>query len=102
MTAKQQFTWANAQMQRYNFLLPLTNYEMFYNLANKVLHNSLFSNSLNVCAIVDTLINIERRVFHKSFLLNGLVNFLIANSDGHTVQHLMFTALLSTLLNKYY
>jgi hypothetical protein len=94
--------WAEAQMRRYNLFVPLTNHRMFYTLADKLMRNSLVSNGANVCAIVDTLIGIERCVFNKSFLLNGIMNFLIANSDGETVQHKMFTTLLSTLLNKYY
>ncbi|ANF29767.1 ORF-119 [Catopsilia pomona nucleopolyhedrovirus] len=81
------------------------NYDVFYKLANAFMRSSLFCKNFNimyVCNIVDMLVNLERSLFGKSLLLNGLINFLIANSDGNTLQHKMLANVLSVMLTKYY
>ncbi|AGA16174.1 hypothetical protein [Thysanoplusia orichalcea nucleopolyhedrovirus] len=81
------------------------NHDKFYEYAIAFVNTSVFKNNLsliNVCNVMDLLINFERNMFGKSLLLNGLVNFCITNSDGATVQHKMLTSVLSFLLSKYY
>lgn len=57
---------------------------------------------MTACNLINSLINFELNMFGKSLLLNGFVNFCIANSDGVTIQHKMLTNVLSFLLEKYY
>ncbi|AGR57171.1 hypothetical protein [Choristoneura rosaceana nucleopolyhedrovirus] len=50
----------------------------------------------------DLVVAFERNVFKKSLVLNGLVNFCIANGDGFTVQHQLLNQMLEVLMEKYY
>ncbi|ABF50359.1 unknown [Antheraea pernyi nucleopolyhedrovirus] len=50
----------------------------------------------------DTIVALERSVFNRSLVLNGLINFCIANGDGVTVQHQLLNQMLGVLLDKYY
>ncbi|QCF61030.1 ac19 [Troides aeacus nucleopolyhedrovirus] len=81
------------------------NHSSFYEYAIAFVSTLLFKNNLNLmnaCNLINLLINFELNMFGKSLLLNGFVNFCIANSDGITIQHKMVTNVLSFLLEKYY
>ncbi|UZE89799.1 hypothetical protein [Parapoynx stagnalis nucleopolyhedrovirus] len=87
------------------FLLKLDKYNIFYKLANKFLHtNLLYENNTvtSLCMMIDVLVQFERNMFGKSLLLNGLMNFLLINSDGNTIQHILLQNLLGLMLTKYY
>ncbi|QDL57073.1 hypothetical protein QKQ66_gp138 [Dione juno nucleopolyhedrovirus] len=52
--------------------------------------------------LFDMIVAVERNVYGKSLVLNGLVNFCIAHGDGHSAQHQLFNRVLGTLIEKYY
>jgi hypothetical protein len=87
------------------FLFVSNNYNIFYKLAYKFAHANLLCENYtfsSLCTIIDALVNFERVMFGKSLLLNGLMNFLLLNSDGSTLQHILLQNILGQLLNKYY
>lgn len=52
--------------------------------------------------LFDLIITTERNVFKKSLVLNGIVNFCIANGDGFTLRHHLCNQMLGVLIEKYY
>ncbi|AAQ91753.1 unknown [Choristoneura fumiferana DEF multiple nucleopolyhedrovirus] len=52
--------------------------------------------------LFDFIVTLERNVFNKSLVLNGLVNFCIVHGDGYTVQHQLLNRVLEVLIKKYY
>ncbi|AAD10304.1 unknown [Choristoneura fumiferana multiple nucleopolyhedrovirus] len=52
--------------------------------------------------LFDLVVTVERNMFKKSLVLNGLVNFCICNGDGFTVQHQLLNRVLEVLIEKYY
>nr|AFS52009.1 DekiORF132 [Dendrolimus kikuchii nucleopolyhedrovirus] len=98
---------ANAQTRQnlLSLLAAAGSQRSFYEMATACLYTILFNENyeqLHLCKLVIALINLERNVFGKSLLLNGLTNFLIANSDGATLQHTILANVLSVILNTYY
>jgi hypothetical protein len=88
-----------------NVLLKLENYNIFYTLANKFLHTNLLckNNTItSLCMMIDVLVQFERNMFGKSLILNGIMNFLLVNSDGNTIQHVILQNILGQMLTKYY
>ncbi|AKN81075.1 hypothetical protein [Lonomia obliqua multiple nucleopolyhedrovirus] len=91
----------NAQIQQNGLnSLFFNNSHIFYKLTNILFTNS--GSVANLCSTIDTLVQLERTVYGKSLLLNGIMNFLITNSDGNMLQNKIFVNVLSVMLTKYY
>ncbi|AVA31199.1 ac19 [Oxyplax ochracea nucleopolyhedrovirus] len=104
MSAMKRLDWTNAQTQQnvIAFLNNSNNHETFCKIAKMLINACLFCQNNTLINFIDTLIKLERNMFGKSLLLNCFVNFLINNSDGITLQHAIYTNVLSDLLVKYY
>jgi hypothetical protein len=51
--------------------------------------------------IFNTIIETERTLFNKSYMLEKILNFLVTNSDGDNLQCRINVFYLDYLMNKY-
>ncbi|AKN80679.1 hypothetical protein [Perigonia lusca single nucleopolyhedrovirus] len=82
---------------------------LFYNvctaLMKKILTGTWFGGAgcvVALGAVLDTVIETERMLFNRSTVLNYVVGFLAAHSDGTNLQCVFNLQLLDYVLNKYY
>ncbi|AXS67777.1 ac19-like protein [Cryptophlebia peltastica nucleopolyhedrovirus] len=94
-----------------NSLLNVTdtrNKRLFYNLCSRYINQTLFQFTkgnmalATVQTVLDSVISAERMFFSKSNVLNIIVNFLTAHSDGDNLQCMINLKLLDYFLHKYY
>ncbi|AAK85580.1 hypothetical protein [Epiphyas postvittana nucleopolyhedrovirus] len=105
MKLKTRPSWTNARAQQTVLRLVTSNHNVYCERAIAFVTSVLLKNRFNhvtLLNLLDTIINLERDMFKKSLVLNGLVNFCIAHGDGVTMQHQLLNRVLGTLLEKYY
>ncbi|AAC59017.1 unknown [Orgyia pseudotsugata multiple nucleopolyhedrovirus] len=98
-------TWTNARAQQAILALAATGHGVYCERAVAFVISAITNNSLSwptLLNLFDLVVAVERNLFKKSWALNALVNFCVANGDGFTVQHQLLNKILGNLIEKYY